>query len=450
MNQTTELLSSYACSLGFDDLSPSVVHQVKRTLIDSLGCAVGGFSSEPALIARRLGSNVTSTRPSRVLGTRDHSSPDLAAFTNGVMLRYLDCNDSYFSPGGGHPSDMIPAALAFAPGGDGPSVITAIALAYEVFCGLSDRVAANDFGWDQGIFCVIGAACAAGKMMGLDREKMGHAISLAVAPNLPLGVTRTGEISMWKGCATAGSVRAGVFAAQLAQEGMTGPFEPFEGRRGLWAQAVGRPVDPPCLSESGREFRICRTTFKSFPSQIHTQGPIGLALDLRPQIDVDRIESVRLESYRQACSDPSTEPEKWDPKTRETADHSIPFLVAAALQHGPVTPATFTPEGIRDPALRHLIGKMSIRENERFTQKYPAEYNCRLEITQQPGQVFTAETAYPKGHRSNPLSDSEVEDKFRNLASGLLSRDQCAGALDAAWSLDRLPDIDQLYDSLVI
>ena len=452
MDRTTELLSSYACSLSFDDLSPAVVHQVKRTLIDTLGCAVGGFSSEPALIARSLASQTGSERPARVLGTRGHASPDMAAFANGVMLRYLDCNDSYFSPGGGHPSDMIPAALALAsgPGGDGPGVITAIALAYEVFCRLSDRVAANDYGWDQGIFCVIGAACAAGKMMRLDREEMGHAISLAVAPNLPLGVTRTGELSMWKGCATAASVRAGVFAAQLAQEGMTGPFEPFEGRRGLWAQAVGGPVEPPCLTGSGEEFRVCRTTFKSFPSQIHTQGPIGLALELRPQLDVDRIESISIESYRQACSDPSTEPEKWDPMTRETADHSIPFLVAAALQHGQVAPATFTPEGIRDPALRKLIGKMSIHEDERFTQKYPAEYNCRLEIIQQQGQLFAAETAYPKGHRANPLSDSEVEDKFRNLASGSLSRDQCARALDAAWSLDRLSNIDQLYDTLVI
>ena len=306
MDQTTDLLSSYACSLGFDDLGPPVVHQVKRTMIDSLGCAVGGFSSEPGQIARALASRTGSTQPSRVLGTRGFTSPDLAAFANGVALRYLDCNDSYFSPGGGHPSDMIPAALAVASavGSDGPAVITAVALAYEVFCRLSDRVVATDLGWDQGIFCVIGAACAAGKLLGLDREKMGHAISLAVAPNLPLGVTRTGELSMWKGCATASSVRAGVFAAQLAQEGMTGPFEPFEGRRGLWAQAVGGPVELPTLAGGGGSYRICDTTFKSYPSQIHTQGPIGLALDLRPRVDLERVESICMVSYRQACSDP--------------------------------------------------------------------------------------------------------------------------------------------------
>ena len=452
MDQTTELLSSYAYSLRFEDLSPPVAHQTKRTMIDSLGCAVGGFSSEPGRIARDLASRVASTQPSRILGTRDYTSPEMAAFANGVMLRYLDCNDSYFSPGGGHPSDMIPAVLAPAStmDSDGTTVITAVALAYEVFCRLSDQVVATDLGWDQGIFCVVGAACAAGKVMGLDREQMGHAISLSVTPNLPLGVTRTGELSMWKGCATAYSARAGVFGAQLAQQGMTGPFEPFEGRRGLWAQAIGGPVNLPALASGEDSWRISDTTFKSFPSQIHTQGPIELALDLRPQVALERIESVRLEAYRQACSDPSSEPEKWDPKTRETADHSIPFLVAVALQDGGVTPVAFTQERIHDPALRKLVGKMSIRENEAFTQKYPGEYNCRMEITEQSGKVFTAETAYPKGHRANPLSDLEIETKFRNLTAGALSQHQCRRALDLAWSLDSLSSLQDLYDSLVI
>ena len=221
MDKTTELLSSYAYGLSFDDLGPDVVHQVKRTVIDTLGCAMGGFSSQPAQIARDMALTVSSTTPSRILGTESYSSPDMAAFANGVMLRYLDCNDSYFSPGGGHPSDMIPAALALAGpmACDGPTLITSIVLAYEVFCRLSDQVLAGDLGWDQGMFSVIGSTCAAGKVMRLDREQMGHAISLAVVPNLPLLVTRTGELSMWKGCAVASATKAGVFAAQMAGQG---------------------------------------------------------------------------------------------------------------------------------------------------------------------------------------------------------------------------------------
>jgi 2-methylcitrate dehydratase len=465
MDRTTETLSSFAWELDFQNLGPEVVHQVKRTIIDTLGCAAGGFASEPAKIARRLASGVRSTTPSRIFGTRDYSSPEMAAFANGVMVRYLDCNDSYFSPGGGHPSDMIPAALALAGpmGSDGRTLITSIVLAYEVFCRLSDQVVASDLGWDQGIFSVVGAACAAGKVLGLDRERMGHAISLAVAPNLPLGVTRTGELSMWKGCAAASATRAGVFAAQLASLGMTGPFEPFEGRRGLWAQAVGKPVEIPqfpTLSKGGlggigssgpeSSFRIANTTFKSFPSQIHTQAPIGLALELRSKVPSQDIEAINIQSYRVAVSTAATEPEKWDPRTRETADHSIPYLVAAAFQDGAVTPASFTSQRVQDPDLRALIAKIVIEEVGEFTRRYPAEYNCRMEVTDKSGQTYVAHTLYPKGHRLNPLDDSEVESKFRRLAAESHSQRQSNRALGIVWSLEKQQNMEELFDSLVV
>ncbi len=457
MDRTTEMLSAYACRLGYEDLDPKVVHQVKRTVIDTLGCAMGGFVSEPGKIARSLASGVTSATPARILGTRDHSTPDMAGFANGVMIRYLDCNDSYFSPGGGHPSDMVPAVLAMADpmASDGRDVITAIALAYEVFCRLSDEVVASDLGWDQGIFGVIGAVCGAGKIMGLDQQRMGHAISLAITPHVPLGVTRTGELSMWKGCAAASSARSAIFAAMLAAEGMTGPFEPFDGRRGLWEQAVGRAVDVPAFPIGGSRsdhdsFRITRTIFKGYPSQIHTQGPIGLAIQLHDEVAVSDIDSIHIDAYKVAASTASNEPEKWDPKTRETADHSIPFLVAAALKDGTVNPSTFTDAGISDPALRDIMSKMTLVEEPSFTQKYPQEYNCRITVTDRAGGIHSAQTSYPKGHGSNPMSDAEVEAKFRNLASGVLTDDQCGEALETVWALDNLADIEDLFDSLLV
>jgi 2-methylcitrate dehydratase len=460
MDRTTEMLSSYACSLGYEDLSPEVVHQVKRTVVDTLGCAIGGYLSEPAKITRRLASSVTSSMPSRILGSEAYSSMDMAGFANGVMVRYLDCNDSYFSPGGGHPSDMIPAALAVADTlkADGRTVITAISLAYEVFCRISDQV--PESGWDQGIFSVVGAACAAGKIMGLDQEQMGHAISLAVVPNIPLRVTRMGELSMWKGCAAASATRAGIFAAQLASEGMTGPFEPFEGRKGVWESAICHPIEIPPLQKGGQRgfrdsgngepFRITQTTFKYFPSQIHTQAPIGLALELRPQVELSDIESIRIHSYHSAVSSASTEPQKWNPKTRETADHSIPFLVAVALQDGAVTPASFTGERINDPALRPLIAKMTIEENPDFTKRYPAEYNCRIEVTTRSGQSYVASTSYPKGHRNNPLDDSEISAKFRRLATPTITEQQCKQALELLWSLEDQTDLDKIFDKLIV
>ncbi len=450
MDRTTELLSSYACNLSYEDLPSEVVHQVKRTVADTLGCAIGGYLSEPAKVGRKLAGDVTSGTPARILGTNDYSSLDMAGFANGVMVRYLDCNDSYFSPGGGHPSDMIPAALAVADSvaADGQTLITAVALAYEVFCRIADQVPDNQ--WDQGIFSVIGAACAAGKVLGLDEEQMGHAISLAVAPNVPLRVTRMGELSMWKGCAAAAATRAGIFAAQLAAEGMTGPFEPFEGRKGLWEQAIGYPVKIEAMGEDAGPFRIMNTIFKFYPSQIHTQAPIDLAIQLHGKALTADIASIKIESYGSAVSSASTEPEKWDPKTRETADHSIPFLTAVGLRDGAVTPATFAQDKIADAGLRTIINKMRIEENPEFTERYPEQYNCRIEVIKNNGQTEVAATSYPKGHGKNPLSDAEVDAKFRRLACPTITEQQCEQALELIWSLENLPNLRGIFDSLVV
>lgn len=453
MDQTTQVLSHYASTVTYNDLSPAVVHHVKRTLIDTLGCAMGAFHAEPAVIARRLARQVSSQVPSRLLGTRWHSAPDLAGFANGVMVRYLDCNDSYFSPGGGHPSDMIPAVLAVADplGCDGRTVITAIVLAYEVFCRLSDQVVAGDLGWDQGMFSVLGAVCGVGKILGLTPEQMGHAMALAITPNLPLGSTRMGELSMWKGCATASATRAAVFAAQLAQAGMTGPEKPFDGRRGLWEQAgVTKPVVLERFGGPGEAFRIMDSLFKSYPSQIHTQGPISLALQLRPQVALADIAALRIHAYAAAVSSAATEPAKWAPQTRETADHSIPYLVAVAFADGAVTPASFTPERLHDPALRPFLARMSITEDPAFTQNFPAQYGCRMEVLTTSGQRLEAATAYPPGHRHNPLSDAGVAAKFTHLASAVLSPTQCQQSLDILWAIDRATHLQAVLDALVL
>ncbi|MDE2780491.1 MAG: MmgE/PrpD family protein [Chloroflexota bacterium] len=453
MDDTTKLLAEYSCDLTYEDLDAATVHQVKRTLIDTVGCAMGGYLAEPAKIARKLAYSVAGNPPARVVGTQDFSSLDMASFANGCMIRYLDCNDSYFSPGGGHPSDMIAAVLAVgdAYSRSGRELLTSITLAYEIFARLSDQVVTGDLGWDQGMFSIVGATCAAGSLMGLDRDSMGNAISLALAPNLPLGVTRTGELSMWKGCATASATRAGVFAAQLAAEGMSGPAEPFQGRRGLWEQSgVTQEVTLEQFGRDGQQFLINDTTFKFYPSQIHTQAPIGLAVALRPRINLENVESISIEIYRSGVSSPETEPEKWDPQTRETADHSIPFLVAMALQDGSVTPASFAPHRIADPSLRALMSRMTMSEGAGFTEKYPQQYNCRIEVVESGGRTTEAATSYPKGHKNNPLSDHEVAEKFTSLSSAVLSEQQCSAALDILWRFEEEPDLTRLLETLVV
>jgi len=450
MDETTKYLSDYGCRLAYADLSPEAVHQVKRTLLDTLGCGVRAFDAEPAAIARRAAARVQGNPPARILGTHAPTSTELAAFTNTVLVRYLDYNDTYVARATGHPSDMIPGVLAVADGwrADGRAVITAIALAYETFCRLAD--AAPLKGWDQGVLVAIGAAAGAGKILGLDQPAMANAISIALTTGLPLGVTRIGELSMWKGCATAASVRMGVFAAELAADGMTGPGHPFEGRDGLWQHLGIEPPQWPRFGGKGEPFRITATSFKAYPSVVHTQGPIGLVLELRRDVAAKDVASVRVATYAEAVRRTATEAEKWDPDTRETADHSIPYLVAAAFQDGGVTPATFETSRIRDPALRPLIKKLTVVEEPEFTRRYPAEACTRIEVTTVDGQQLAAETRYPKGHHGNPLTDAEVEAKFRGLAGGALSPEGCDRMLAHVFRLDESVTLDALFDTLAV
>jgi 2-methylcitrate dehydratase len=200
----------------------------------------------------------------------------------------------------------------------------------------------------------------------------------------------------------------------------------------------------------GKPFRITGTSFKAYPSVIHTQGPIGLVIELRQQVAAAEIDSVRVATYGEALRRTATEAEKWNPETRETADHSIPYLVAAALQDGDVTPATFAPSRIQDPALRPLIKKLTVVEEPDFTRRYPAESCTRIDVTTTDGRRLAAETNYPKGHCRNPLTDSEVEAKFRALAYGALGAEGCDRVLAEVWNLENAATLDKLFENLVI
>ncbi len=426
MDATTEHLSDHAHRLSYADLSPETIHQVKRTLVDTLGCAAGAFDGEPAAIAVRLASRIQGAPPARILGSPQRTSADFAAFANTVLVRYLDCNDTYAARGTGHPSDMIPAVLAVADGrrADGRAVITAIAAAYEAFCRLADTVPLK--GWDQGMFAAIGTACGAGKILGLDRAALGNAISISITSGVPLGVTRIGELSMWKGCATAAANRTGVFAAELAAEGMTGPGHPFEGRDGLWQHLAMEAPKWERFGGGGEPFRITSTSFKAYPSVVHTQGPIGLVLERRQELKGAQIDSVRVATYAEAVRRTAAEAEKWNPSTRET----------------------FAPARIQDPALRPLMKKLTVVEDPEFTRRYPAESCTRVELTTTDGRTLAAETSHPKGHRRNPLTDAEVELKFRGLASGALGATGCDRVLAEVWNLDQAATLDGLFSSL--
>jgi 2-methylcitrate dehydratase len=231
---------------------------------------------------------------------------------------------------------------------------------------------------------------------------------------------------------------------------MTGPAAPFEGRDGLWQHL---DIEAPKWERFGggdEPFRIGRTTFKAYPAVVHTQGPIGLVLELRDRVAAKDIAAVHVATYGDAVRRTATEAEKWDPRTRETADHSIPYLVAAAFHDGGVTPATFATSRIQDPALRPLIKKLTVVEEPEFTRRYPAESCTRVEVTTTDGRRLAAETRHPKGHHRNPLTDAEVEKKFRGLAESALGAAGCDRVLAQAWDVASATTPDALLDSLLI
>ena len=448
MDATARYLSDYAASLDYRDLPPDTVHEARRRILDSVGCALGGFAAEPCRIARDLAPALEGRGAARILGTGQSTTPDMASFANTAMIRYLDCNDSFVSPGGGHPSDMLPAVLAAAEvaGASGREVITALVLAYEIYGQFAARFATREKGWDQGLFIGPASACAAGKAMGLRAERLAHAISMTTVSQVPLGQTRVRELSMWKGCATAMAVRNGVFAALLARGGMEGPPEPFEGRYGLFEQVTGElPLDGLGNADAGVPFKLAETSIKYFPVQIHTQAGAAMALELRDEFEPADVECIRIETYGVAVRNAAGEAEKWDPKTRETADHSLPYVVAVALTDGAVTPASFDEKRIGDPLLRPLMRKIEVSEDPRATRNYPAQQQARMEIELRSGRRLTRSADYPKGHSRNPLSDGELEQKFLGLAAGVLPRARQAALLESLRRFDELENMDTLF-----
>src|ERR1700720_2838743 len=278
-------LAEYACSLRFEDLPEPVVHEAKRRFIDSFATAVGAMDADAYAIARRCALHVKGEPGASLLGG-GHSSIEWATFVNGLLIRYLDYNDTYLSLEPAHPSDNLAAVLSVgeATGASGRDLITAAVLAYEIQCRLCDAASLRKHGWDHVTYGAISSALAACKLLRLDTTRTTHAIGMAGVANTALRQTRTGELSMWKGCAFANAARNGVFAALLAAEGMTGPAPIFEGKVGFMKLVTRETFDLPVLGGGGEPFMITRTYIKFWPAEYHSQSAIEAALQLRPEI----------------------------------------------------------------------------------------------------------------------------------------------------------------------
>ena len=455
-------LAKYGCELKFEDLSKEVVHEVKRRVIDSLGCALGAWNEEPCSIARKVASEFSANRGSTIIGTLHKAPPDWGAFANGCCIRYFDYNDTYLSKEPAHPSDNISAAFAIAEslGSSGRELITAIALAYEVQCRLCDAASIRARGWDHPTYGDFSTAVACANLMKLDPEKTRHAVNIAGVACAAMRQARVGELSHWKGVAFANAARHGVYSALLARAGMTGPAPIFEGQMGFEKQlgvALGNVGEkfvkrPDANSPNeGTAAMILNTSIKFWPAEYHSQSAIEAALFLRKAIiDLAQVKGMTIESHDASVDIIGNEPEKWKPETRETSDHSLPYIAAIALIDGEVKEKQFQPKRFTDPAIWKFLENVKVERNAELSGMYPSAVANIVHVDLADGKRLSKRVDYPLGHAKNPLKDSEVEGKFRALVEPKLGSERAQKIVDLVWKLDHAKNVDGLMLALVI
>jgi len=447
-----ERLAAYAVSTRYPALGSATVAQLKLRVVDAAGCALGAFGEEPVGIARRV-ARAESGAEATLLGTSDKTSAELATFVNGLMVRYFDFNDTYLSREPAHPSDNLSACLAVGEmeGASGKEFLTAAAVAYEVQCRLCDAADIRHRGWDHVNYGLVSTALAASKLMGLDQRRAAQAVNIALSGHIAMRQVRAGELSMWKGASFANAARNGVFAARLAAQGMTGPAPVFEGEMGFFKQVSGPfRLDPRTFGGEGGRFRVNDTYIKFWPAEYHAQTAVWAALEVRERVkDVGEVESVLIQTHEAGYSILGKDREKWRPSTKETADHSLPFIVGMALLRGTIDNGTYSDENLSSPDVLSFLRRIEVREDPELTALYPSRGMAnRVTVTTKAGKKLSAEFAVPLGHPLKPMSAADVEAKFRRLCSKALGAKKVEEALHGLRGVEAMTDVAELTDIL--
>ena len=457
-------LAQYALRLTFDDLPKEVIHEVKRAMLDTLGCAVGAYPSEPSRIIQSLIQELDGPEESTVIGSGLKTSCLNAILANGVMVRYLDFNDTYLlvaghDVSGGHPSEIIPTALALGerencPGRD---VITAIVLGYEFsarFFDCSINPAAQEptmeaKGWNADTRGIFVMPMVAGKLLGLSEEQLEHAIGISGCHNMILGILDAAgeEYNMTKNLRFPRTAHGGVMAALMAQKGFTGPTRVIEGNKGFVHTVLRGDFDAEKLTEGGERFKILDTIYKSAAGDATTQGHLTATLQLVREHDIkpEDVAAVKIIAGSR-CTEHTGDPVKRFPKNKETADHSSYYLTAVAITDREVGPDQYTPEKLGDPKVHELIEKVRMEADPSLDRFGRAGIT---EIRTKQGATYRQRVEYPKGDPRNPMTDQELEDKFRIMARKLMSETQIAEAIAAIYEMERLDDIGKLMEAVV-
>ncbi len=454
-NKANEI-ANYVLSVKKELLSKDVVHEVKRRIIDSFACAIGAYDSKAAKIVLKACSKIKGKYKAPLFGKGKEVFYEEAAFANGALVRYLDFNDTYLSLEPAHPSDNIAPLIACAQayGKSGLDLILAIAIAYEIQCRLCDGASLRAKGIDHVTYGAFSTACGAALLMDLDKEQLENALGIAGVCNIATRQTRVGEMSMWKACAFANVARQGLFAARLAKEGMTGPAPIFEGTKGFETLISG-PINLKLPNTCEPPKMILETYIKPYPVEYHAQSAVEAAIRLYKEVGalhakplLDQIQDMTIFTHGASYQIIGSEPEKWRPTSKETADHSLPYCTAIALRDGNVNDESFHKKNYRDSHLLRFLKKIKVTEDQRYTADYPKSFGNRLEINLFDGKKIVKEVLHPFGHPKNPMSDKDIFTKWRTLAEPHLDKDKTEKQIEKVMGLEHQQELSELLPEI--
>lgn len=413
-----EQLGNWASTMTWNDLSPTARSALKGRVLDAVGCALGALSAKPIRSIGQLTGELGGEALATCIGG-GKTAPDRAAFVNGSAIRYLDFNDSYLAKGETcHPSDNIAPVLAAAEyaGTSGREFLVSLAIAYQVQCRLSDVAPVRSHGFDHTVQGAYGAAAGAASAMGLSASQIANAVAISGTSYNSLRVTRTGELSNWKGLAYPNTAMGAVHAALLAKYGISGPREVFEGNKGFMDAIAGK-FDIDWAKEDLE--KVTQTVTKRYNAEIHSQSAIEGLLELRDNVGLkaEDIEWIRLATFDVAFNiiGGGEEGDKRSVHTKEEADHSLPYLLAVACLDGQVMPEQYLSERIVRADVQKLLRKVNVYPAKTYTDQFPQFMSCKIAVETKDGQRFQLEKRDYQGFRTRPATWPLLLNKYMSL-----------------------------------
>lgn len=439
-------LAAFVVRAQYADISDEARQQLKIHTLDAIGCAIGALEAPP-LKALRAQLDEFGGNPLVSLIGGGKTAPDLGAFYNSALERYLDFMDSFIAKHETcHPADNVMSVLAASEyaGASGQTFLTALAVAYQVQCRLSDVAPVRPKGFDHTTQGAYAVAAGVAKALGLGAEAVANAVAISGASYVGLRVTRSGNLSNWKGLAYPNMAYGATSATFLAKLGVTGPLEVFEGKGGLMDAITGTFE----LDWTREDLEIVlKTDIKKYNAEFHAQTSMEATLDLRSSAhpNVTDIEAINVDIFDVAFNiiGGGNDGNKQHVQTKEEADHSLPYMIAVALIDGEVTPAQYEPTRILKSDVQDLLKKVAIKPNAEMSGRFPAEMPVRIEVVLKDGAPLTIEKHDYEGFNTRPMPWDKVVDKFNALASPYANALQRAAIVEAVAHLET-QDINQL------